>query len=916
MTEATPFPGPRGPRRTRPPGALLVLAIAIFVIAALPRMLTLVSDLWWFSEIGFDTVFLTSLKWRVGLFVIGGALAFAILYGSVHPATTGPLRTPVFTPGQGPPVQLDLARPLGWFVRLGATFIALVVGASMSAYWLAFVRAFNSVDVGVTDPLFSRDIGHYLFVLPALSATLNTLIALLGIALAASVLLYTLRQELVLPPRRVAATPGASRHLGILAAAFFVLIGVRLLFVATAHLLQSETGPLTGASYSDVHVALPAIRVAAAVAFGAAIASLVGVLRNGSLRPALIGAGVYVIVILIGRGLLPFAVERLVVIPNQIAREAPYLERHIEATRRAFGLDSVTTRDLSGDEQLTMADIRANGATIDNVRLWERDLVRQTLSQIQEIRTYYDFVSVTDDRYMIDGRYRQVHLAARELNTDALRTRTFINERLTYTHGMGVTMAPVNQVTTEGLPVLFLKDLPPASTTSLTLTRPGIYYGELTNSYVFVGTQQDEFDYPSGEEDVQTRYDGTGGVPVGSFVRRALYAWQFASLKILLSADIADDARVMYRRNIRERASTALPFLEFDAEPYLVVSDSGHLKWMLDAYTSSEDYPYARRMTDGTNYIRNSVKVVIDAYHGTVDAYIADANDPIIQVYASIFDGIFKPLSAMPEDLRRHIRYPSDLFRIQASLQASYHMTQPETFYRREDQWQFPSEGAQETTRFMRHIILRLPGEEEPEFIYMMPFTPSGKDNLAAWMVARMDGDHYGELVVYRFPKQSLVFGPRQVANRISQDTEISRQITLWDQSGSQVIRGELLVIPIEESLIYVQPIFTRAEGGTIPELKRVVVAHGSRVVMGETLEQGLAMLFGGDPGALPTTVAAGAAPPVPGGAAVPSNVADLLRRARAHYDRAIAAQRAGDWATYGREIEALGAVLRELEGR
>ena len=396
---------------------------------------------------------------------------------------------------------------------------------------------------------------------------------------------------------------------------------------------------------------------------------------------------------------------------------------------------------------------------------------------------------------------------------------------------------------------------------------------------------------------------------VGSLFRRALFAFHFGALKILLSNDISGDARVLYHRNIVDRARTALPSLTFDDEPYLMVNDAGELKWILDGYTRSSRYPYSQRTGDGVNYMRNSVKVVIDAYDGTVDAYIADAKDPIVRTYAAIFPGIFKPLQAMPADVRRHVRYPGELFRIQAALQATYHMREPVTFYHREDQWQIPPDGArgERPNPYLRHIILRLPGEQSPEFIYMTPFTPRGKDNLAAWMVARMDGDHYGEMVVYRFPKQSLVYGPKQVANRINQDTDISRELTLWDQKGSQVIRGELLVIPIEESLIYVQPIFLRAEGGTIPELKRVVIAHGNRVVMSETLERGLAQLFGGETGPRAATAVAAA------GAPAPSAMASALQQAQQHYDRALAAQRAGNWAEYGREIEALGAVLKQL---
>jgi uncharacterized membrane protein (UPF0182 family) len=708
----------------------------------------------------------------------------------------------------------------------------------------------------------------------------------------------------------------------------FVLLAIRTWIVDTSGLLFSTTGPLIGASYTDVHIALPGLYICAIVGALAAVWVAFGIVRDKLVWSAVSATVFYLAVSVLARGIVPAAYQKLVVSPNELTRETPYLRRHIEATRNAWGLDKVEGKDLSGEVQLTMANIKANAATVDNVRLWERDLLMQTFKQLQEIRTYYDFVSVDDDRYTIDGRYRQVHLAARELNSESLPTRTFINSRLTFTHGMGVTLAPVNQVTSEGLPVLFIKDVPPASTVSLKLTRPQIYYGELTNDYVFVGTGQPEFDYPAGDKNIYTKYAGRGGVPIGSFIRKVLYAFQFGSLKILLSDDIKGSARVLYRRNIMERATTAMPFLDFDSDPYLMITDAGELKWILDAYTTSDAYPYAQRTGDGSSYMRNSVKVVIDAYEGSIDAYIAQPNDPVVQTYAKIFGGIFKPISAMPADIRRHVRYPGDLFRIQTALHATYHMTEPDAFYHREDQWQIPGTINKVTNEnpFMRHIIMRLPGEKDPEFIFMTPFTPRGKDNLAAWMVARMDGENYGKLSVYRFPKQSLVYGPKQIVNRINQDTDISRQLTLWDQKGSEVIRGELLVIPIEESLIYVQPIYLRAEGGSIPELKRVVVAHENRVVMGESLEEGLNALFGSGAAAQARTNAQdslstlGVEQSVVGGGAVPATgaapsgaVADLLREAQTHYDRAIAAQRAGNWADYGREIDQLGATIRAL---
>jgi uncharacterized membrane protein (UPF0182 family) len=786
----------------------------------------------------------------------------------------------------------------------------------------------NGVALGARDPLFNRDISFYLFRLPLISGVLSTLITLTLLSLVATAAMYWLRSEITLPPRRASAKPRAARHLGALLALLFVLLAIRTWIVDTSGLLFSTTGPLIGASYTDVHIALPGLYVCSVVGLLAAAWVMFGIVRDKLVWSAVSATVLYVAVSVLARGIVPAAFQKLVVSPNELTRETPYLRLHIDATRNAWGLDKVEGRDLSGEVQLTMANIKANAATVDNVRLWERDLLMQTFKQLQEIRTYYDFVSVDDDRYTIDGRYRQVHVAARELNSESLPTRTFINSRLTFTHGMGVTMAPVNQVTSEGLPVLFIKDVPPVSTVSVKLTRPQIYYGELTNEYVFVGTGQPEFDYPAGDKNIYTKYTGRGGVPIGSFLRKVLYAFQFGSLKILLSDDIRGSARVLYRRNVMERATTAMPFLDFDNDPYLMITDAGELKWILDAYTTSDAYPYAKRTADGTTYMRNSVKVVIDAYDGTVDAYIAQPNDPVVQTYAKIFGGIFKPISAMPADIRRHVRYPADLFRIQTALHATFHMTEPDAFYHREDQWQIPGTINKLTNEnpFMRHIIMRLPGEKDPEFIYMTPFTPRGKDNLAAWMVARMDGENYGKLSVYRFPKQSLVYGPKQIANRINQDTDISRQLTLWDQKGSEVIRGELLVIPIEESLIYVQPIYLRAEGGSIPELKRIVVAHENRVVMGESLDEGLNALFGSGAaaqtrasvqdslstlGVEQSVVGGGAAPAT--GAAPSGAVADLLREAQTHYDRAIAAQRAGNWADYGREIDQLGATIRAL---
>jgi uncharacterized membrane protein (UPF0182 family) len=908
---------------------LWIVAGFFLALVVVPWLASFATDWLWFKEIGFQSVFATSVIWRIGLFLVGAIFAFGYIYGNVRVARGTGTGFPVLYVNRGDGVSVDVSRMLTRLFLPAALVMAFLTAVSASASWLVVLKGFNGVPIGTRDPLFGRDISFYLFKLPLISGVLGTLITLTFLSIVAVAVMYWMRNDITLPPRRASAKPRAARHLGVLVVVLFVLLAVRLWIVETASLLYSTTGPLLGASFTDVHVALPGLYVSAIAALIAAAWVAAGIARGKLIWSAISATVFYAVVSVLARGVIPSAYQKLVVSPNELSRESPYLRNHIDATRKAWGLEHVESRDLSGEVQLTMADIKANAATVDNIRLWERPLLKQTFSQLQEIRTYYDFVSVDDDRYTIDGRYRQVHVAARELNSESLPTRTFINERLTFTHGMGVTMAPVNQVTDEGLPVLFIKDLPPASTISIKLTRPQLYYGELTNEYVFVGTKQKEFDYPAGEANIYTNYIGRGGVPIGSLVRRVLYAFELGSLKILLSDDIRGNARILYRRNVMDRATTAMPFLDFDNDPYLTINDAGQLKWILDAYTTSDMYPYSQRTVDGTNYMRNSVKVVIDAYDGNVDAYIADPSDPVVQTYAHIFGPIFKPLSEMPPDIRRHVRYPGDLFRIQAALHTTYHMLEPQTFYHREDQWQIPgglTKGTNENP-FQRHIIMKLPGEKNPEFIFMTPFTPRGKDNLAAWMVARMDGENYGKLSVYRFPKQSLVYGPKQIANRINQDTEISRQLTLWDQRGSEVIRGELLVIPIEESLIYVQPIYLRAEGGTIPELKRVVVAHENRVVMGETLEEGLDALFGAGAAQQTRTsiqdslsTLGVSQPVVTGGGVTPSTepppsgaTAELLRQAQTHYDRAIAAQRAGNWAEYGREIDQLGVAIRAL---
>ncbi|HET9385072.1 MAG TPA: UPF0182 family protein [Gemmatimonadales bacterium] len=901
------LPAPR--RRRLSLGIALSLALLLFVFPTLVRLL---AEWPWFSSLGYERVFGTRIIAATLLGVVTGGFAFAFLYINLRFAQRGVVPKPVvmrLNP-QTPPVDVTrLVRRLALPVALG---LGLLFGLAASNGWLPVMAFLRQTPFGVTDPLFGRDIAYYVFSVPVVAGVLGVLMALGILSLVACGALYVMRGDVIVHNKSVTIEPSARLHLALLLAGVFVLTALRIYYVRLPGVLYSTTGPLIGASFADLHGTVIGLKLAALAALAGAVLVILGARSRRLVRNAVLGGGLYVAVSFLGIVVYPAVLQKFVVAPNELSKETPQLRHHIDATRRAWGLDSVQVRDLSGEARLTERDIRNNRPTIDNVRLWDRDPLLQTFGQLQEIRTYYDFVSVDDDRYVIDGRSRQVMLSPRELNSASLPTRTFINERLTYTHGMGLTLGPVNEVTEEGLPVLFIKDLPPAGTVSLAVKRPEIYFGELTGSWVFANTQQPEFDYPSGDENIFSNYKGSGGVRVGGLFRRLVLAAHFRSLKVLLSSDITSESRALYVRNIRERAHTVLPFLAFDSDPYMVIDSEGRLKWILDAYTATSRYPYAQRLRNGISYMRNSVKVVIDAFEGSVTAYLADPDDPLVQTFGNVFPGIFQPLDSMPADLRAHIRYPEDLFSIQSDLYATYHMAEPRIFYHREDQWQKPvlSVAPERTELFLRHIVMRLPSERQAEFIFMVPFTPRGKDNLASWMVARNDGEHYGELVVYRFPKQSLVFGPTQIVNRINQDTEIARQVSLWDQGGSQVIRGNLLVIPIEESLIYVMPLYLRAQGGRIPELKRVVVAHENRVVMEETLEEGLSRLFGSSGAERPVERVA----TVPGAAATDARAADLARRANESFRRALEAQRAGDWARYGEELRRLEDVLRQLQ--
>jgi hypothetical protein len=888
--------------------ALLLLAA---LAASAPRTATFYTDWLWFREVGFESVFLRSLGAQATLGALVFALAFAFLFANLRrPLRSLRRRELVIETPDGPrSITVDPGR-LRSLVPAVAALAAGLIATYASAQWQTWLFYQHATPFGARDPVLGYDVGFYVFALPFLQFAQG--LALLVVALAALGvgLQHLASGNLALDARLgVFVTHEAKRHLALLASALFLLLAFGA-WLRIPELLITPSGIVHGAGYVEVHARMPALwLLVAAACAGAALAGYQALAAR--YWPILTAAGLYVLVSF-GGGLYAALIQRFVVAPNEQVREAPFIVHNVAATRAAFALDGVEQRELSGEAHLTRAALEANAATLDNVPLWNDQPLLDTFGQMQEIRTYYDFVSVDNDRYTIDGEYRQIMLSARELNSASLPSRTWINERLTFTHGYGVTLGPVNQVTPEGLPVLFIKDLPLVSSVDLKVDQPALYFGELSSDHVFVKTNTREFDYPRGDDNVFAGYEGKGGVSVGSLWRRLLFALRFGSTDTLFSPNLTAESRVLMHRRISERVERIAPFLGYDPDPYLSITD-GRLVWIQDGYTTSGRYPYSTPAGRGLNYIRNSVKVAIDAYHGTTVFHLLDPDDPVAATIARAFPTLFRPLEELPGDLSKRLRYPHGIFSIQARIYSTFHMTNPDAFYNKEDQWEIPAiEGGARGEAAMDpyYTIMKLPGESGPEYIQMLPFTPRGKDNLAAWMVARSDGANYGRLMAFAFPKQTVIFGPRQMAARINQDQVIAPQITLWNQQGSEVIQGTLLVIPVEESLLYIRPLYLRAAGGRIPELKRVIVAYQNQIVMEETLEASLDRLFPreGRPRTAPTPAPRAQAP-----ASEPADATPLLAQARAHYQRAMQAQRDGDWALYGEEIKRLGEVLEQL---
>ncbi len=926
------------------PVVVAVIALLLIFGGALVSLLT---DWLWFQDLGYSRVFTTRLLTRVEIGLLFGFLFFAVIYGNLWYARR------IAPPPSPTGIEQQLLERFGRFARrligillfLGSIVVSAMVGLEAATHWEEWLRYFHATPFGVRDPVFHRDIGFYVFQLPFLSYLYHWLFFMLGASAVAAAALHYADEAVEAVGGRLQFAPKVKSHLAVLVAAMFFLKawGYRL---SMFDLVNARGTLFDGAGYTEIHANMPALWILVVLALFGGCLVLLNIYRRGigySLAALLIIVGASIVV---GSG-YPALVQNLSVKPNELEKQKPYITRAIEATQAGYGLSTVASREFSAERSLTSDQADANTATIENIRLWDQGHLADVYNQIQTIQQYYHFSDMDVDRYWLapkDGReprYRQVWLSARELDEKRLPagSQTWINRRLQYTHGYGFAMSPVNEVDKEGLPQFFVKDIPPVASVDLSIANVGVYFGELTENYVFVGTSATEFDYPSGARHKATAYKGSGGVGVGSFLRKLLFSLRFSDVNILLNENLTAKSRILFYRNIRERTERLLPFLRFDDDPYLVAID-GSLHWIRDAYTGTDAYPYSQHVAYGDrvyNYMRNSVKVVVDAYTGEVSAYTIEKplRDPIIRTYQKIFPGIFKPISRMPSELRKHIRYPEDLFRVQTAVYTRYHYGKddPDRFYRNDDLWEIPiramvagAEGGQDETMEPYYVIMRLPNGATEEFILMTPYKRAGptRKNIVAWMCARCDALDYGRLVLYQFPEDKNVYGPQQVAGRANQDTTISQQLSLWNQEGSKVGSGNLLVIPIESSLLYVMPIYLVSTGTQIPELKRVIVALGDRVAMEPTLEEALARVVGAPISAPPPMAAAPAKPgakpgpkPAPGVPAAPAaDVKALIDQAASQYDKAQEAQRKGDWAEYGRQVDALKATLTEMKSK
>ena len=943
MSKSLDWPPPHSgpPRRRR--WFLLILFVLAVIFFGSRACLSYYVDVLWFRSLGYGDVFFKTLGLQWEVFVTFAVATFLILYGSflalkrAHLSDLPEGHTILIG---GRPVKLPVG-PVLRLIALGVSLaIAAATGAAMSGEWLTLALFWYAPRTAgsLVDPIFGKPLNFFLFTLPAWQviagwlltlAVMTCILALFFLLIAggARVLAGRLSRQVILP----------WRGLSITFAFLLVILAMRVYMSRFERLLDDHT-IFGGVTYTDAHITLTGMLVVCiALLLGALIAVInaVRLPRGRWLIAAILPAALCYIAV---QG-IAWYVSSFIVKPNELVREKPYIVYNTDLTRQAYGLNRVAQREFPAETTIEAADPANNQATLRNIRLWDWHALQDTLRQIQEIRTYYDFPDIDIDRYDIDSANREVMLAARELNVDKLpeSSRNWINEKLIYTHGYGITMNPVNGFTPEGLPTLILSNMPVQSTVrSLTVTRPEIYFGELTNTDVYVKTRQKEFNYPQGQSNNLTSYEGNGGILIGGFLRRMIIALDQGDLtKLPFSDDVTKDSRLLMRRNLRERVTALAPFLTFDSDPYVVLGDDGRLSWIMDAFTISDSYPYSTHYSLGENsinYMRNSVKAVIDAYDGTTTFYVFDTEDPIIAAYRGLFPSLFKDAAMMPPGLRKHVRYPELLLKLQAEVYGLYHMTDPEAFYNREDLWTVATEvgmteGGEQATQAMQpnFVLMKLPGETGEEFVEILPFTPSNRNNLIGWIAGRSDGAQYGTSVVYNFPKTKLVDGPLQIEARIDQNAQLSGQLTLWNQQGSHVRRGALLVIPTGSALLYAEPIYLQAERSPMPELRLVVLALQDRLAYGPTFESAMASLFGGTVSSL-TAPSSSAAPvpaeagrSAPASAASPQPAADLnaliaeAAKDLADYQRLTAEGKLGE---AGKKLEELKDALDKLNTR
>ena len=884
------------------------LAAVILVLIFLSLITGKLVEWLWMGQLGYETIFWRLLFIKLGWFGVAFILVFLYFWVNLRLA----MRTGLRDLGGRDVLVIQNAVEMesrgGKFIAFILSCLpALIFGLIYYSEWDTYLRFRWGGSLGFSDPIFGADVGFYLFKLPFYEIIQNGLTGLTFVTFLLITIVYLFLGVL---PFEANAPRGtywrAVRHVAVL---FLLFVGNWIwgYYLDRFELLYSTLGVVYGVGYTAYHVT----RISLWIMMLASLALIFLILFSLSKRQfktILLGAASYFILYFLIITLLPGLVQKFEVQPSELELEKPYLKHNIEFTRKAFRLDPIEVKMYPGLSDLTLGQISDHQETIENIRLWDWRPLLQTYRQTQEIRLYYQFYDVGVDRYHMKDGYHQVEISARELAPGLPeQASTWVNERLQFTHGYGLVMNFVSKIAEGGFPEYIMENIPPVSRYGLNVEQPAIYFGEKTPGYRIVATKMKEFDYPKGSENVYTRYQGRGGIPLDSFWKRVLFSWNFSDANILLTSYLDPESRIQIWRRVQERVGRIVPFLRLDNDPYLVLSE-GKLYWIQDAYTTSDHFPYAMpysgSLGTGLNYIRNSVKAVVDAYEGTVRFYVMDLGDPVLGVYRKAFPGVFRELSELSEDLKRHLRYPEDLFTIQADMYRTYHMTDPQVFYNREDLWSFSQEKyAGNIIRMIPYyILMRLPGQKELMYLLMTPFTPQNKDNMIAWMAAGCDFPDYGKILLYQLPKERLILGPMQIEAMIDQNTLISEQLSLWDQKGSRVIRGDLIIIPIDNSFLYVEPMYLTAEGTNIPQLKRVIIVSGSKVVMEPTLDQAMQAVFG-------------AAPAVVQKVSAPEQAQELIG-ARRDLERAEKAIQQGNWEDFGKAMEDLKRLLGQPSKR